>query len=158
MKPETEATMKRVVIIFIIMATFFAMLIAALSFFMSPQNPAEASLPTETSINPNGERKVVTSEIPLNPTAQVDSAQSYGTFGEIAENFERLSYSRELTEAERLSYMERAAEAYVLQAEQAQREGLPDSLRREALFHAKRLAPPGTPVADKIELEVRKIG
>lgn len=164
MKPETEATLKRVFLIFIVMATFFGMLIAALAFFMAPSSSTERSSPppsTEAPFDRQSEPENVATNKGFsgdNPLPSLEEGQSYGTFGEIAENYRRRSESPELSREEQRSYMERAAEAYWLQAQQAEKEGLPDSERRTALFNARQVAPPGTAVADRIEVEVRKIG
>lgn len=168
MKPETEATLKRTFFIFIIMATFFAMLIAALAFFTGsmPEGGAaptgntgeviqsKATSTVSPTLDPNDEASIdLSEELP-----RIGGDESYRTFGEIADNFRSVADSSELAEADRLSYLQRAAETYLQQAEEAERSGLPDRYRRYALFRGKEIAPLGTDIADRIDREIQRIG
>lgn len=167
MAPETSATMKRIALIFLVMVTFFAMLLAALAVFTSPQastSPQTTPPQPETQVASNEVQSPIVPEVdwsqyedPVNQLAPVPDGLSWRQYGVLGDSLRRQSEAGERNGNERRSYMERAAEAYEKQAEAARLEGMPDSMRRTALFQAREMAPPGTPVWDRIEGEVRKI-
>jgi serine/threonine protein kinase len=169
-KPETEATLRRVGWIIVVMGTFFGMIIAALMYFTNsfPQvgnaAPRTDIKTASTTTSPMGNGEVPQVNTPAGASADyveppgIEEGLSYEQYAGIAARFRIMSQGGELNDAERQSYLERAAEAYVKQAEAAVREGRPDSDRRSALYSAQDVAPAGTPVAKEIEIEIRKIG
>lgn len=169
MRPETSATLKRVALIFIVMATFFAMLVAILTVFTSQDTAQTPNRRVDAPGGPNAQ-PISTAEIPTGSSPAPNSRTDFGTilpaipdglswreYGDLGDRYRQQSESSELNGGGRQSYMERAAEAYEKQAQAANLEGLPDVIRRTALFQAREMAPPGTPVWDRIEQEVRKI-
>lgn len=163
MKPETQATLTRVFFTFIIMATFFGMLVAALLYFTnSMPGPAsgrqiDTSGRAGTPGNPIPPLRVGLSEDELWEMTQTGS-DAYRSFGHQAKNYVALADSLELGDPERQSYLEKAADALLNQARIASIEGMPGEIERNAIYRAKRIVPAGTQLADTIELELRKIG
>jgi len=161
LKPETQATMTRVFFIFIIMATFFGMLVAAMLYFTDSMPSAASS--EEQKIQERVMKEAgFSNEYALNmyeiaETTEIGS-DAYRSKGQEALNLLEMARTSELDSPERQSYLEKAANAYLEQARMAAIEGMSDTVRRNSLHRARRFVPPGTQLSATIEQEVQRIG
>jgi eukaryotic-like serine/threonine-protein kinase len=148
MNPRQQALFKRIGLICLVMGTFFAMVIVAI---MAASGKFSSEVPNQSST------AAVTDKRPTKPITDIEpetTAENYEAIAQIQISATEFS---ELSEDQRRSLLEGAAETVLKQAQASLNEGRPSAEVRELIYKARRLAPEGSEVRKKAEEAVKQI-